>query len=255
METGDLLQKVIKHDDLLSSLASGVADRRLLTEELSASRSTIYRAINELQDEGFVEKVEGVYTLSRTGSEIFTKYQQYCGITTSLLKIQQSPSILPSAQFFDSWMLHNADLIFPESYAPRKPLSHVEEMVSDSSSIRLFLPVLPPGTLECLSQQIEENQLDLSLLLGSASSSYLYTHHKIPFETILTRTNNFITLKDPPNIGLLLKESQPDTALIILYDENSNVSAVIRTNHSFTIKKTRRLFLNFSNQADSPTQG
>ncbi|MEM4782054.1 MAG: hypothetical protein QXG03_10920 [Halalkalicoccus sp.] len=159
---------------LLEELASAPADKPALVASLDCSRSTVYRAIDQLERHYLVERTGDGYVLTFPGRRIVELYDRYRGQVGAVTSRSGLLSALPADCRLPDELLWQGDLIEGggvEPYAPQQALCGLFE---DASRLRLSYPVLDSSVASALLDRVESDR-PTDVLVDRSSLEYLWT--------------------------------------------------------------------------------
>lgn len=133
LEFVDCLTKRI---DFLECLEDAPKDKRTLVDELEYSRSTVNRAIWELEDLALVTYRDGQYHLTVSGQLLLTESRRYDDRIRSIVVAQDLLNTLPPGCDCDASIVQGADCIVAPDGAPHLPGKRVAELVKEADYCR-----------------------------------------------------------------------------------------------------------------------
>jgi tetratricopeptide (TPR) repeat protein/predicted transcriptional regulator len=181
-----------------------------LVEELSVSRSTIDRAIRELERYEFVRREDSGYVLTETGALCRESYRTFRSRTLDVGGACEALATLPPDAAFDTSLLEGAEIRVlddPRPFAPPPGLSDafgaadaIRGVVASMGSTRLFEryhrqvvnDALHLSLVVC-EDRFESLSAQLSDALGemiSVGDCAIQTGETLPYSLFLTRTDD-----------------------------------------------------------------
>jgi predicted transcriptional regulator len=137
----DLLDK---RAELLTCLADGPKPQRALRDELGRSRSTVYKAVTELEDHGLITERTDGYELTGIGRLAWRRHDDYRGRLDRLVAAEPLLNALPDATRVPLAVFEHGRVIVPGRHAPERPLDHLEALGEGTETIRCFSPAGMP---------------------------------------------------------------------------------------------------------------
>lgn len=138
----DVIDTVKKRIDVLERLRDRPMDKRTLEESLPVSRSTLDRAVRELELLDLVEYADGTYRVTTCGSLVARKYREFEREIRVLAEFRPFlRHVSPSEFDLDVHLLADAELHVPE---PSDPYAMINTHVSALKTMdhgRALLPI------------------------------------------------------------------------------------------------------------------
>lgn len=117
--TLELVDILRRRDEIVACLVEDSQDKRTLVEEVDISRSTLDRALRELESVGVVAYTEGEYTVTPVGQRLVEDF--FAFLERGELAIHFEPFLrwIPSDEFeVDLRWLDDAELVVPGDNNP-----------------------------------------------------------------------------------------------------------------------------------------
>lgn len=133
----DLLELLCKRADVLARLGDDVSDKRTLEEQLGCSRSTLNRAIRELEARGLVASSPGTVEVTLAGDVALSIFEDvWEPLADAVPVIRHLPDDAP----FDPALLDGAGVVEASLSAPDEPLDELATAVDDATSVSATVP-------------------------------------------------------------------------------------------------------------------
>lgn len=190
-------------------LSKGIDDKREIQEELDVSRTTVDRALLELEDANVVTSTGSEYELSLYGQLLFEEYQRFFEQCDDISTSRTLLSYLPSETTLDRRVLDSATVHHATRSAPQKPLGALERLVQQSGSLEGQLPVVVPRTITNLHRRITTDAVEAKLLFETDSVTYLSDAHGDKLHEMQTANGVDIRRTDAKlPFGLVVSDSE-----------------------------------------------
>jgi len=154
---------VAKRRDVLSALATPTRKPELV-DQLSASRSTVDRAVEELQDAGLVDQEGSSYVATYAGREALSAYESYLDRVDALTAAQPVLAPLPPTVDVDPAALQGAEVVQSTPAAPDSPLEANVDLLQSARTLRATSPFIMPRYFEALDNLVEGFGTDIELV-------------------------------------------------------------------------------------------
>jgi predicted transcriptional regulator len=162
-----------KRTPLLTALADGPMDQRGLREELGVSRSTVYKSLKELEDEGLVEQRAGGYGLTGFGRLAWQRHDAYLARLERLTDAERLLNGLPVDRQYPPSLFERGHIVAPGRHAPERPLERMESLAGAAERLRCLSPAGMPRYLEVSHERVVATDQTVTLVIESAALSRL----------------------------------------------------------------------------------
>ena len=137
----ETIQTVVKRADALDCLAGGPTCKRDLRDDLGVSRSTVYKAVRELEEQNLVEEDGGTIRLTLYGRLVVNRYRSFAETVEDTTRQRSLLSVLPNDAPVTTDLLVGADAVLADRPAPSRPLDVIEDVVRSAERAIGFAPV------------------------------------------------------------------------------------------------------------------
>lgn len=245
----DLLQRV----NLLEYLLDTPADQSELNQELDESRSTIYRGLNSLEEQGLIEKQDGVYLPTTYGILVFNEYQRFADTMNCLLQHreifdtkQSIETVLHPSLFQDATILSTNDNMVEEIY------EKLQTSLSEASLIYGIAPTIFSNQVELYLEKTTADELTAEFILPISAVEYLQSNFSEELETLLTTGNFSIQVcQETPPLGLVAVLEPTEKTVVVVHDEIGTVRGIIISKNPEAITWGRETYQKFREESVS----
>ncbi|WP_254535488.1 helix-turn-helix transcriptional regulator [Halomarina litorea] len=154
-ETIDLL---VRRHEFVRCLRERPLEKRAMTDELGVSRSTVDRAMRELETAGIVEFVDGAYAVAPFGevvAEAYARLEETIDVSWRLEPIYRWVS--PEDFDVDPRLLADADVYVPRPGDPYAPINRHVETIREMDTYRGVIPATGQHATEAGGEAVLEN--------------------------------------------------------------------------------------------------
>lgn len=138
----EVIETVNRRIDVLEELLAKPTNKRTLEEHLDVSRSTVDRAIRELELFELVEFVDGTYRVTTYGRLVVQEYREFERTRRVLTEFRPFLQHAPASAFdFDFRHLADAELFVPEAGDPYAMINRHVRALNRMDAERVLLPV------------------------------------------------------------------------------------------------------------------
>ena len=197
-----------------------------LDDELDVSRSTIDRAVKELETAGVVTRGENGYELTLFGSLLIDQYRTQLDRIRELVRAGPLLDALPAEAPMSVDFVRDASMYHASSSAVLRPVQRFEELVREATTVHgLSRTISQSSTSRLLEEQVLQDRLDCELIMTSALRAYL-AEERSRTERELYETGRYRVYEtDSLPYGLALFDLDEDDshAMIFVYGESNEL--------------------------------
>lgn len=245
-----LIGLVVKRSRLVDLLREGPKYKRDLQEELGVSRSTIYKAVRELEEDGIVERTDGKHRLSLVGRLVHREYREFFDSVAAVSGRGDLLSVLPSEVPFALDALDGAEVTRAERHAPNRPVETVEGIVEGASKLRGMSSAALPQYVAVFRDRIVEGELTADLLLERAVVEYVFENYRDEVAEAFDSDNvRFHETTASLPFGLIVvDEPEPETAVLV-YGDDGALKGVIRNDSAAAYDWATEVYASYAGDA------
>lgn len=218
----------------LQCLESSPCRKPDLVDRLDWSRSTVDRAIRELQQAGLVERAEAGYTTTLAGRLAATTYTEF---TETIADIHTGSPLLQTLDR-DSPVsvasVREVERVPIDDYMPYDIPLALRDAIESADTLTAFMPILAdPLLLELCRSQAVKGSLNLDLVVGPKLYEALQRHSPDTLSVLSHHGQRFLRAdRSPPHTVFLVERSSGENeAFAIVYDDGTP-SAMFRNSRS-----------------------
>lgn len=158
----DLLQLLARRAPLLDVLRDGALSKRDLASRRDVSRSTIDRAVRELETAGLVTRDQGAIELTLPGAIALESHQRHASELDGIVESYEVLSTYDHDLEIAPAVFRDALIVPPDRHAPHRPVDALIEMLEGAESIRLYATGIMPEYVETYQSRVMDGtELDL----------------------------------------------------------------------------------------------
>lgn len=228
--SAEVLSVVAKRVDVLRALAAGPRDVRDLRDDLGASRSTVYKAVRQLESARVVASTGDGYALTLFGRLLFRTFERTLAETRTLCETEAVLSTLPPTLPIDPSVFADATVVTPGPYAPDRPVDELESFVAELGRFRTLTPVARARYLAFATDRLDDPEFGGEFVVERSVVEYALSTYPEAFYRIAERDSftYFETTEEIP-FGLVLPASSAAPVGVTLYDRSQQLRAFVRT--------------------------
>jgi predicted transcriptional regulator len=150
------LRTLLERRALVAALRDGQKDKRTLVDHLEVSRSTVSRALKDLQSHHLVERSNGTFETTAYGDLLFEEFDTLLETASSAWRIRDVLDQVPTeALGFELSHLTDADVTTPTTTNPSAPIERVVELKRQATHVRSLAAGRSPGALDAHERAAE----------------------------------------------------------------------------------------------------
>ncbi|KZN24784.1 hypothetical protein A4G99_10655 [Haladaptatus sp. R4] len=232
----DAMRLVADRRSVIECVETTTRDKRDLVANLDASRSTVNRAVRDLETAGILHRTADGYTVTADGQRVVDRYWSAIATLADILDARDVLVSLPPDDRLRSAMVSDATTEESVDAPPYHLPAGVRERIVTAERVRLSLPALAaPQLLDCCLQQVVRHDVPVELLASQSLLDSITEEFPGPLTTMAAERNPFSAwVPEPesahvPPFGVVLTEAETTTVTVIAYDEDRTISGVIQT--------------------------
>lgn len=156
-------ETIRRRTPVLRALDSAPTPTSELIDALDLSRSTIDRAVEELEAVGLVETRDGGHVLTPAGDLAVSEYGRYEERLDALAEAADLLATLPRDAEIPPAALCDARIVRPRRHAPQRPIQPFCDLLDAADSARLFFPAVVPTEVESCRRNVVEDDTTVEL--------------------------------------------------------------------------------------------
>lgn len=151
---------------ILRALATDSRDRRELEAATGASRSTLSRALADLEDRGWIDHESGTYRITTAGSLLVERFVPLLETVEAVETLGDGLALLPVEEMdLDVRHFHDATVHTPTEWDPTAAFEYGVEKMRDSDSLRSVGRTVPPPYVRALRAEVAAGDLAVEVVL------------------------------------------------------------------------------------------
>lgn len=219
----DTIELVARRADLLRELRDGVDAKPDLADALAVSRSTVDRAVRELEAEDYVRRTDAL-ALTLKGHLVLSAYEEFAENVDALDEAEHAIDTLPVDARVNDVLFRGGEVVEADGVAPQRATERFLELVEDAERIRGYASAILDSTVPTYRRRIVEDDLQVELVVAPEVLDVLVS--KYGDAVAEARTTDNITLFRADgglSYSLMLVDDGSKTHVCALfYDENGN---------------------------------
>lgn len=254
MRNGDVAETVellARRAGLLHSLRSEAQSKRDLVDALSVSRSTVDRAVRNLEARGLVERRDGTVGISLKGRLAFAAFESLATDVQSLDAAGTVLEPLDSTATMDVSLLRNAEVVQADSVTPHRPIVTLRDHLEGASEVRGFTTGVLPSHVDAYREQIVDHGMSVEFVVTEDVLEELVTSHRDTLEELLDTGRLDVWCADHVlEYSLFVVETADRTVVCAVVYDDRGVFGVVENDDEQAVRWATGLFEELREDAD-----
>lgn len=248
---GDEIMEVISNRvEYLEILEDNAYRKTELVDEVSDARSTMDRAVRELEEHGLVERIDGEFTATDAGETALDEHQEFVAAMGNLSDATKILNEIDDSVTLPSEVLVNADVDVATRHMPEQPVLSPQEMITESPYLQGLAPVAmslyTDSIQDMLASGIEYELVVTESVLETVQNTFSGDYEELlEFEEQL---DVFVTDTEMPFAMWFIEYEGVEYMGLTVYNE-TGVVGVITTPNETAIEWGKDLYEEFKNNA------
>lgn len=228
IDPDETIEVVNRRVELLRSLASKPEHKPKIQDELQLSRSTVYKAVRELDELGLVERADDGYELTFAGRLLLEKYEEFHADVECICDYSRLLSLLPNDSDLTTDVLEGAEMVFAEPHAPNQAIYAFDEMIRTATVLKGTSSVILPHSVDIVHEGVVAGELQVELILERPVIERLAADFSTQLHDAVATGNVTIwESKEPLAYGLALAEAPTEQVGIVVYGPNGEFRGML----------------------------
>ena len=250
----DVISTVVKRRPFLDRLADAPTAKRDLRDELDVSRSTVYKAVRELEEQGLVTETDEGVRLTLVGRLLADEYRTFETHAAGIHDCAELLSVLPADAPVTTDLVLGAETVLAERHAPTRPVEYIGDLVRDSDHVIGATPVVLSQFVDIFYDEIVAGDLTADLVLETPVVEYLQDDHADRLAEAL-ETGRLSIRRTDESLPFGLVASESEGLVLIVYDENGELRGVMLNDTPAAVDWGESTFRAFQERAGGPKRG
>lgn len=258
--TGEgVLDVLRRREAVLAALVDERRGKRDLVDGLPVSRSTVDRAVRELETHDLVERVDGEYRATLTGELLLSARREYVQRVAGTGNGGDLLAHLPTDVDLPVDAVATADVYRPEGPDPHRPVEFLRDLVGRAVRHRgLLVQQATPNAPDLIRDRACADELEVEYLISPAMREYLWTERPALVAEIVDEGGATFheTAGLPFDYGLI---STPERThfVVVVHDDHGSLQGVLCNDDEAAVEWGRRTYerhLAGARQVDPPRE-
>jgi len=227
-DTGPPLDLLAQRAELLRLLRDGPTPKPELADALGVSRSTVDRAVRQLETRGLAERSAAGVSLALKGRLALDSYEAFAADLAGLDAADGALDALPDDARVAPALFRDATVVESTGVAPQRPTEAYLSLSGDATRIRGYASRLLDSTVPALRDRIVDDGLELDLVVDpEVLDALLGSHGDAVADALDTGRLTLREGSDGLAYSLMVVDDPERTrACALLYDDSGHTALV-----------------------------
>lgn len=241
----EILSIVSKRDEILHAIADGTVTKRQLKERVSVSRSTIDRAIKNLEEKRILKRSGDSYEFTPYGKLIHTEYRRTTDRVSTFTAAKDLLQYLPANQILPPEVFADATLFIAESPNPDSPRTRFEDRIRRAETVVGLSSTVTSRNMVFFSNQILIDNLKSLIFLKDTAVEHLKKTHPEKLRMIHSVDHAIVQpVEEVPSFSITVIDWTE--SWIGIYDEHGHLKGFITTGSPAAVQWSQQQLLSYS---------
>lgn len=225
----DLASVLAARQNVLRAVGNDGVRKTELTDALDLSRSTVDRAVRELEQVGLLVREDGRCRRTLAGSLALEEYDGYRRRLDGIDESTELLAALPPDTPFDATVLVGADVRKAEAHTPYEPVSAVSNLIERATRTRTVASGVIPQQVETYRRAILEGGLEAQFVVTDRVIEHVIeTYDDVLSEALATGRAEFRLTEESMPYSVVVAETPTGTEVGVLVYADDGVRGTVR---------------------------
>lgn len=230
--TDDTLHTVLRRWRYLTTLLGSPKSKSELIDALENPRSTVDRAVRDLESIGAVERTADGYGTTSLGRLAYREVLETRQKVECILKCTNLLQTGISVDKLSTELFRGTDVVRPTIANPNAPLYRLHSLVRAATSVRIMSPFVLTSSVRIYHDDIMNGDLQAEFLLSPAAVAKLVSEHDGELTDVIKKDS--VTLFETsgiPPFELALVQENTRSRVVVLLQSSDGVSGLLSSSH------------------------
>jgi predicted transcriptional regulator len=239
--------------DFLERLATSPSSKRELVADLPYSRSTVDRAVRDLEIADLIEQTGDGYVTTLSGRVSAEQYRQFLRTTRDTVAVRDVVDRIPADAPVDGRLFRGANAHRANDVAPYDVVDHLVESLDGVDRLRTLSDGFPhPQYFDAVVERVEHGQLTVDGIVSDSLWQAFVDHHSDDLETMLD-VGIDVRVGDVPPFTLHLLECDDETTIqLLVHGDTGGLRGIVANDTAEAVEWATALFEQTRDDARRP---
>lgn len=223
-----------------------------LTDVLDTPRSTVDRAVRQLEEEGLVKRVDSEFTTTLTGELAFERYAKYAEFSQNLFQAKEILNTIEEDVDFPAEFMQDTTVALAQAHMPEQGVLDVRGLVKESPYLHGLAPVALSAFTEWIQEMLMDGGHSFEIIASDEVFETLQTAMPGDFEMFQDHSEQFELFTSGEEMPYALWFVEPDGVEhvgITVYNGTGAVGSVV-SSHPAAVEWGREQYNEFKSNSD-----
>lgn len=221
-----------------------------LVDALDVSRSTVYKAVRELEEWQLVTKTSDGYQLTSFGRAVVGEFTEFRKTVDRMSDFRTASTTELLENTVPASILREGEFVTPARRAPERPFEVLSESLKGAETVLGFSPVLGRQYLELLEDRSMNHGVEFDIVTNPEIIDYVLAEHRGVIERILSENRLKIWRTESElRYGMVVLESDAPKLTVLVHTERGTLTGLLQTDAPEAIEWGHQQFEEYKNGA------
>ncbi len=235
---GRVLEVLANREPVLAAVRDDPVAKRDLVEDLTVSRSTVDRAIRDLETHDLVERCDDGYRATLTGRLLLSARREYARQVRDTAAAGDLIAHLPSDADVPIETFATADAYRPDQPDPHRPTTVLRDLANRAVRHRgVLAQQATPNASDVIRKRAVEGPLDIEYLISPAMREYLWAERPGLVSELITEGG--VRFHEATDLGFdyaLLTTPETTHFVVVVYDDRGTLQGVLHSTDETAVR-------------------
>lgn len=227
---GELMEIVSRRRRFLRALGPSWSTKDDLESTVDVSRSTIDRALRELEMCDLVEQDGARFRLTAVGTLVMREFDRYRRRLAGIERAASMLTVLDPDTEIDGVLFDEMTIVKSGQDSPRRPVDEHTSLIERATRVRTIGAVVLPQLVETYHRRIVRDGMGAQLLLTNSIVARLLSAYRDEFrEGIESGRVSIREIDEQPPYSVIIAETETDPAVGLLFSGETEILGFIGT--------------------------
>lgn len=250
----ELVSLLARRIEVLECLLENQLTRPEIVDALDISRSTVDRAVRELEGMGLLEFEDGAYRASLPGR---LAYAEYAELREELVTVEEAAdllAVLPPDAPLELDVIRGAEVVVATEPAPHVPGSRIPELLAGADRVRsLSMALTNPDTGDVVADEVQQSGMAADVVFERQLYEYLTDSETMAIDDLRATDRFTVRVTETLPFGLVIAETDGTTEVCIaVYDDDRTLEGILINDTDAAIAWATTVFESYRDAAVLP---
>lgn len=215
--------------DVVDAVRAEPRRKSEIQAEIDVSRSTVNRAVRDLETAGLLTRTDEGYAVTAYGDLLADRYEAFLRDADDVGAAAPLLESLPSDVPLSLALLRDAAVHRSVAPAPHRPVSQFEDLLREADRLRgVSRTITQSTTPELIHRQVVDNGMEGEMVVGPELAAYMRRERREPVREMLETGRHSVYEAEDVPYGLALLDVDGETHVVaFVYNDNDDLLGTI----------------------------